>query len=63
MGSKLCLELLAMLNNFFFVRTLCLIKLAPSVKAEIATIYIPISFSVLFAAAILKDTGDEGCTT
>ena len=52
-----------MLNNFFFVRTLCLIKLAPSVKAEIATIYIPISFSVLFAAAILKDTGDEGCTT
>ena len=52
-------------GSFFFVRTLCLKKLAPSVKAEMANIYIPISFSgsFLFAAALLEDTGDEDCTT
>ena len=43
-----------MLNNFFFVRTVSLKNLATSVKAEMANIYIPISFSgsFLFAAAV-----------
>ena len=51
---------------FFFSYAQCALKnLHRSVKAEMANIYIPISFSgsFLFAAPVLEDTGDEGCTT
>ena len=54
-----------MLNIFFSYAQCALKNLHRSVKAEMANIYIPISFSgsFLFAAPVLEDTGDEGCTT